>query len=536
MKFIFDVLRVLKAGIARFISPFIATLYLFILTCYNIFVDRPSSLVPQLAAAGVCALVTALLFQIVSERWAFEGPTIYAQRVLALAVGVPTYFFTHNIETSLYVPLAFGGIIFAELLVAIYLLISQTNEKTLISHIVKSGVFCGFLAQIVWGGFSILVAAVNFLIVKLPLFDRWPIAILAFAWIVLFVNLLLSYVPQRDQELVVPKAFKVASLYAAFPIYTALMVVLYVYLGKIIITQSMPSGQLNWFGSTAALLFVYFSFTLPQYDNKATNLFMRYGGLGMVPVMIMQAIAIYIRVNAYGLTTARWMSIVLFAVAVIFVCVSYFKRMHYIRHVILILVGAVLVTSIGPLNAVDVPVYEQSARLTRILTQNNMLKDGVVTPRKNLSKSVKIKITSCYDVISRAKKRPAYVKDQMVSFEKRFGFEPVYASYVDPISRSTFFNRSQQWSSVSVEGFKRYESITASARSSQTSKNIRIEVAGKDYDVTEQVLQIPKEGPQSQMSFKLDDSITIYISMLSYEKMGAGAYQYYSVEGFALVK
>ena len=56
-----------------------------------------------------------------------------------------------------------------------------------------------------------------------------------------------------------------------------LLAILYVYLGKIVVTGSMPSGKLNWFGSVALASYVFFWLSLRGSSNRFFRLFARWG-------------------------------------------------------------------------------------------------------------------------------------------------------------------------------------------------------------------------------------------------------------------
>lgn len=540
MKFFKEVMGVLRTGIARYVVAFGLSLVLFGLTCYTIFSTKPpTNMVEQLISATVFALAVSILLEIVSQRFEFSKPLDLGQKIVALLSAVPCYFLTSGIETNNYIVMGLVGSILAVLAMSFFFLFTAENESKLISHIVKSIVFCGFIALIIWGGISICIAAVNFLIIKIYMFDRYFLAVYAFVMEVIFLNLLLSYIPRRRDTIELPKAFKVLALYVAFPIYTLLIAVLYVYLGKIVVTRVLPSGQINWFASFALLFFIFFSFTLQQYDNKAISFFKRFGGFLLLPIVSVQAIAVYVRVNAYGLTTARWMSIVLTFVALIFVVVALIRHMKYIHSVIPVLAVAILMTALWPLNAINIPVYEQSARLERILVANKMLENGKVIPTGSIPKAEKIKITSCYDVVQDNKHRPAFLGAKNLAFSKVFGFEQQYSAQYGNQGGVTYVDRSEQWDSINLAGYTKLVNVNGDMKggsSPERTETITITVQGRKYDITNKITAIPRTGPKTDMILQLDANTIFYISSFNYGKTAENEYEFPNVTGFALVK
>lgn len=60
----------------------------------------------------------------------------------------------------------------------------------------------------------------------------------------------------REEEFTYPKVWKVIVAYVSFPVYLLLLGVLWVYLGKCVVTWKLPNGQINWLVTMAAVLWM----------------------------------------------------------------------------------------------------------------------------------------------------------------------------------------------------------------------------------------------------------------------------------------
>jgi hypothetical protein len=143
--------------------------------------------------------------------------------------------------------------------------------------------------------------------------------------------------------------------------------------------------------------------TLEQYkeENKLAKIFTKYGGYVIIPIIVMQFTAMYIRISNYGLTSARYVSLALNILAVIFAIVSLIKSGKYIKQTLLDAIFVALFLTISPMNLQDVPVFEQTWRLTRVLNQNGMIENGSIVAKEDIPHEDKITITSAYNYINR---------------------------------------------------------------------------------------------------------------------------------------
>lgn len=533
MSFLKQLINQLRSGISRYIIAFYGSCVMFILTAFLIHADFDENLLVRLLLSVLFATILSITAQTVSLRYKFTQLNDLIQKFISALSAIPCFFLIHDVDNP-YIILGYAGILISVAAATVYFLFTNENENVIVPYLFKNLLFAGFIGLIFFGGITLCVYAVNYLIYEFSDLGNYILTILAFAFQVLALNLFLSGLPHENEELHIPKAFKILVLYVAFPIYMLLIAVLYVYLGKILVTMNMPGGQINLFASFAALFFIFFRFTIVQYEYPVTRIFSRFGGYLMIPIMTAQAVAVYIRLNAYGITAPRYASLVLTAVALIFVIISLIHSGRYIRQVILVFIGVSILVSVTPLNIIDVPVYEQTARLERILVRNNMFSDDKITPNDNISDQDKTDIRSSYNYLIYQKKVPSYLTGNK-AFNDLFGFEQ---SDYYPGNIRYWSHYSSLPSEFDISGYSRLIDINETGKTSNggfiiTADNI-------EYDLTDFILSLSETGNNNKdntvIKYNLTDHILVYFKTIDCGINPDNTFQYYNFTGFVLIK
>ena len=217
--------------------------------------------------------------------------------------------------------------------------------------------------------------------------------IFAFSYTMLAGQLFLSFLPSKNSPEPVPPLFEKFLSRLLFPTFLLLLTVLYAYIGKIILTLSMPVGQMNWFASLAVLGFAFFYLSLhgkEEYSRVAA--FIRWGLLIFTPIIIVQLIGVWIRYDAYGLTSARYASLICAIVGIFTLWLAFRRRSP--QRLYLVIAACSLIFTLTPLNIIDIPLKEQDQRLQRLLADNNMLVYGTLVPNSDVAESTRAAIVS----------------------------------------------------------------------------------------------------------------------------------------------
>ncbi|MBR4422044.1 MAG: DUF4153 domain-containing protein, partial [Erysipelotrichaceae bacterium] len=450
---------------------------------------------------------------------------IHKTRILAPAVGLIVALLVFLIlkdHDNEYVYTALGGIVVAVVALLAFVLYKNRENRYLFSHLMKSAFIVWIFTAVILAGFSVCIAAFHFLIFH---FDEiWRIYSILFLLVLgLFgITLFLSYVPRPDEEVSVPPIYRTIIHKALFYIYLVLIGILYLYIIKIIVTWQMPVGKLNWFGCFALLFYVIFYLSVDETDGKPQALFKAKGALLLVPVLAIQLFAIFIRLNAYGLTTARFMSLILIAIAVGFMLTSMLK-LHVAKCFLFIAVLAILFTC-TPLNIYDVPNRLQENRLKNALVKGGALVNDVLNEDAVMETEYLEDAKSAYDYLR-------YSEGNKSSFFETFKDSKIARSFseysYDANIRSFYYGTDLDGKQIDIGSYHTL-SITSQDRIPEYDDELKIFFLGLDEDKT-------NEYEKDLLTYEASDGTKIIFRYISYEyDEDSKEFKYLSWEGIVL--
>jgi len=179
-----------------------------------------------------------------------------------------------------------------------------------------------------------------------------------------------------------PGAVKVFAQFILLPIVTLYLAILTVYLGRVLVTRTWPSG---WIGYLVTSVAVAGTFALllvhpirERADSRWVNVYGRWFYVALLPSIGMLLVAIYQRVHQYGVTESRYfLAVIAFWLAGIALYYSV-SRSRRIRLIPVTLCIVALATFLGPWSAVAIARRSQVGRLRTLLLRNNLLAGGQV--------------------------------------------------------------------------------------------------------------------------------------------------------------
>ena len=200
-----------------------------------------------------------------------------------------------------------------------------------------------------------------------------------------------------------PALFRALLMRVLWPVYLILLAILYLYVAKIIYVWAIPVGMMNWFASLALLAFSVFFFCFAN-DARYSLLqrFLRWGLLLFLPILAVQAAAVWQRVEPYGLTVLRYTSILCTIFGIFLLVLAFLRRSP--RPAFLVLELMIAAFTLTPLNIVDVPLRTQEARLWGVLEENDMLQDGEVVENPALAEGARDRLLSASEYLTDQKK------------------------------------------------------------------------------------------------------------------------------------
>ena len=508
-----------KEGISRFSMAFIFTALAFFTITFEIIFETNSdeTIIPLCMAYGLAAVLSVLLKTI--QEYIFEKFKPLFQYIISVVAGVVTFILTYTNYESLYMIMAYTGVTIALLCFIFYVIMRGENRDIAFPKLVTSWVFAGAICSVLSGGLSICISAVQLLLFSWDDSYKLYLIVNLFVWVICFVNIFLSCIPKKDVSVPQSKIFRIFALFAGLPLYMLLLAILLIYLAKIVITWNMPVGEINWFASFASLFFIFFLLSVMQYKEKLATWFTKFGGYFLFPILIIQAIAVFERINAYGLTTPRTVSLVLIVISILFIIGSLVIPKH-LNKIALISGIIVLIVTVTPFNVIDMPIKSQTNILKTVLTENNMLVNNEVIPNPDIDREAAERIISSYEYLKYdAKNVPDFIKHSDKSIEEIFGFE----KYIENDNYKYCTYRSKDTIDITPYNKMVYidtGNIPYDIDIKQIAKNLYY-LYGTDYGELDLYI--------------IDENMALYIERLSFD-MRDDEITYFSLSGYVLTK
>jgi hypothetical protein len=344
----------------------------------------------RLASSAALGIPLFVALALLAERRAWRG----APRAAAEIGGVLVLLLFFLLWSRW--PEASGWMRFFHLAVALHLLVAVlpyagVDEPNGFWHYNKS-LFLRILTAllfswVLWGGLAVALRAIEMLLgIDVPV-ERYPeTMVLVFylfnTWY--FLGGVPRDLPALEGRGDYPAVLKVFSQYILVPIVTVYLAILSIYLVRVIITWVWPSGWIGWLVSGVAaagilaLLLVYP--VREREENRWIGQYARWFYIVLFPSIVMLWLAIWQRVDQYGVTERRYflaiLSIWLAGIAVYYTLRG--SRKIIVIPASLCVVG--LATLIGPWSAYAVSRRSQTGRLEELLTRNDLLEEGAVRP------------------------------------------------------------------------------------------------------------------------------------------------------------
>ncbi len=266
---------------------------------------------------------------------------------------------------------AYFGCIIAVISLTLWFVYKVNDAEYVLPKIISSAVFAGSVATIVSNGILISIMAFNSMIVSLDNLFEHTSSAFSFCFIVIGINIFVSGFPATSNQNI-SKIFKFLVFYIAFPLYLILISILYLYLLIIIFSFDIPAGEINHYATIASLFFIFFNFTLESFkSNKIAAFFLKYGKFFILPIILMQLVAVVIRAFAYGVTSPFLISILTMIISITYVVLLFLKNKVCPTNIFAILSIATVLFSCTPLNVIDISAKSQIRRLNNIVETAN---------------------------------------------------------------------------------------------------------------------------------------------------------------------
>lgn len=201
----------------------------------------------------------------------------------------------------------------------------------------------------------------------------------------------LSGMPENLEELEAqdfyPKGLKIFTQYVLLPLVIIYLLILYLYMGKIIIQWQLPVGWVSYlilgFSTTGIFSLLLIE---PLRELEGINWIkkiLRWFYLILFPLIILLFVAILRRTGDYGITERRYFVFVLAIWLTVMALYFTFSKIKNIKIIPYSLCLIAFLTSFGPWGAFSMSERSQLSRLEEILANNKILVNGKIVKAVN---------------------------------------------------------------------------------------------------------------------------------------------------------
>lgn len=278
------------------------------------------------------------------------------------------------------------------------------------------------------------------------------------------------------------KIIKALILYVSTPVTVFLLAIFYLYLGKETLSGRLFEKEIFGVLSWVYALGVPVALMIKNYDKTGKlKMLSKYLLIAFIPVIVLQSIALTIRVSDYGLTTDRYMGYILILFEIILSTVSLYKEGMYLDKIFLILIGFVAVFILSPFNYLDYPMNSQAMRLEK------MVSDGF----DNMDEEDKIEAKKLYTYLKRREGQDnmyRYIDQEELQKIDLYTFDESKYSDKDGESgvgsKKEYIYASSDIDGVDISGYSKiYEIYTGYSDEITDYKNVKIKDKEKNVEV-----------------------------------------------------
>ena len=311
----------------------------------------------------IIALVIAIIFRWIMVEELFSNELILAKIIVTYMSVIPLL--------TIYKMLKDSGVSVKEYAIRVLGNISKTSSIYLLANLGVLVVILVFVELILDGN-------------DYDILPRTLILLLGGFYVPAMINAI------TDVKQETGKFMKILLTGILMPVALFLIGTLYLYVIKIMISGELLNKSLFFILSLTFSLAIPGVILLKNYEeNKVVSVISNILLYSFMPLMILQIIAMNVRVGDYGLTESRYMGYLLIAFEIIFISLMIIKKAKYLDKIILVFAGFIIFGLLTPFNVFDVPVYSQTARITNMLKTVESF-DKLSTEQKNECKKALI--------------------------------------------------------------------------------------------------------------------------------------------------
>lgn len=422
MKWVMQPLNRLK-GVTSAVIRYPVTQVFLLVAAITVFVsiNGEKQFGKQLMACAVGALLCASL-QGLYERFFNKTVTRFILMCFGALLTLGYYLILRNapelsMEIGIRTAVALLALFFAFIWVPVIKSRISFNESFM--AVFKAFFHSIFYSAVLYGGCSLVISAINMLIVNVNYKAYSHTANIVFVLFapIFFLSLIPIYPGENNKETDLektiaqdevinkatfcPKFLEILISYIIIPLTAVFTLILILYIVRNITGEFWSNNLLEPMLVAYAITVILIYILSSGLENKFAVLFRRIFPKVLVPIVLVQIVASIISIREMGVTHTRYFAIlfgIFAACAGIVMSLLPVKRNGIIAAM---LIGFSVVSIIPPVDAFTVSRLSQEKILQGVLIKNGMLNDNTITPKGSISDEDKKTIVSVVQYMSR---------------------------------------------------------------------------------------------------------------------------------------
>ncbi len=354
----------------------------------------------SLTFAVFCFLVP----QALSERFAKKIMTKIVFYITAAAISVGTYLLVRNVgEVNTIVLVNTGVAVFALFIAFIWIpsIKGSADFNVVFMSVFKSFFTSAFYSSVLWGGISLIIIAVDTLLVKLNgnIYGHTANII----WVVWAPMLFLSLIPvfgkeDADNEKVkkaseYPKFLEIVLSYILVPLASVYTFVLLIYIMKTVIGGSWNDNLLEPLMLSYCIAILLLYILLSRLENRFAVTFLKVFPIFLTLIAFFQIVSSSITVSSFGIVHSRYF-VLMFGLYSVICGILLFIFPVKKNGIVAVLAICFAVVCITPyLNSFSVSIASQRSLMNNTLEKNNMLSENTIIPNPDIPDNDKLIIS-----------------------------------------------------------------------------------------------------------------------------------------------